>query len=148
MKISQVLCIGLIVYVIQLGCTDKIDHNFVEGNWNCLDCKDYTEMQIYDSVYFFIQENDYFGLVKPYEYKIVMDSLFVIDEINHIRFTFILNSKKETLAMSGASSDLTNWSKFDTNLRFSNWSKDANEEYKKQLLKRKSTIQINDYKYN
>ena len=111
----------------------------IEGTWNCINCNkqsgnDYTEIEISDSIYYFIQENQYFGLIQPYNYEVELDSLLVKNKTGQTIFRFKIDPNKQQLVESNKSI----WRKFITELKLSNLDSTTNELYKKEFTDRKN----------
>ena len=56
----------------------KFNSDTIKGHWRCKTSDGYNELQISDSLYYYIYEGDYIGPVIPIPYKIEIKAKYVL----------------------------------------------------------------------
>jgi len=116
---------------------DKVDYNSLKGHWQCETKDGYTELQISDSLYYYVDEGGYIGSVVPIPYKIKNDSLFWLDDLGEKLKGFkIIQSNSTTLILVNKFEGEQIWNKFDTYIEIKQWNKENDSIIKFEFLKR------------
>ena len=117
----------------------KINHDSIVGHWRCETTYGYTELQVSDSLYYYIDDGEYIGPVVPIPYKIENDSLFWLEERGDKRRGFkIIGCDSELLILKNKFDGKERWKKFVPKLEIKYWTMQNDSMYDSEFLKRKN----------
>lgn len=131
--------------MLALTC-NKIESKTIvipNGHWKCLTCEIYQEVQISDSLYYYIDmgKGEYTGAIKPLKYELNLDTFKVINSIGQIqnKYEVLFHDKKNLILRN--TNYLEVWEKYVSEIPIKELSQEKQIVFEAFFSKRKNEIQ-------